>query len=538
VWIGLCLIQVSTVWAQANAQAEALPIAAVTQAEQGAALYLHNRLIMTFQAELLGDKPAERARMASLALQSALANTNQAEVKRVPLGDSVRFDINDQVIFYMVKGDVGGDQSSGMFELASEKVGQRLTLGVQEYDEAKDPKRLAIAAAYVTAASLVCWLLLHLLFVGRRRLTLRAHAALNRTHSANANGSVLATYAEGIKSAARWMLSALTWATSLVVLDLWATFSLRQFAYTRPWGERATEWLLEVAQQFSLSIFRAIPGLLTAALIFALARLVSRASSLLLDKVEKGEIQLTWLDRDTAEPTRRLGSVGVWLFALAVAYPYLPGSNSESFKGVTVLAGLMLSLGASNVVGQALAGLSLMYSRALRVGEYIKVGETEGTVVALGMFTTRVHTGMGEEINLPNTVVFSQPIRNFSRLVEDGSFMLHTGVTIGYVTPWRQVHAMLMEAAARTPGVATEPKPYVVQTALSDFYVEYRLCAQSNKNAPSRRVEAMNHLHANVLDVFNEQSVQIMSPHYRADPPQPQVVPPGAWSSQPPAQDN
>ena len=99
-------------------------------------------------------------------------------------------------------------------------------------------------------------------------------------------------------------------------------------------------------------------------------------------------------------------------------------------------------------------------------------------------------------------------------------------------TPWRQVHAMLMEAATRTPGVATDPKPYVVQTALSDFYVEYRLCAQSNKNAPSRRVEAMNQLHANVLDVFNEQGVQIMSPHYMADPPQPQIVPPGAWSSQ------
>jgi small-conductance mechanosensitive channel len=272
-------------------------------------------------------------------------------------------------------------------------------------------------------------------------------------------------------------------------------------------------------------------------LIFALARVASRAGSLLLDKAENGEIQLQWLDRDTAEPTRRLGAVVIWLFALAMAYPYLPGSNSESFKGVTVLAGLMLSLGASNVVGQALAGLSLMYSRAIRVGEYIKVGETDGTVVALGMFTTRVHTGMGEEINLPNTLEFSLPIRNFSRLVQDGSFMLHTVVTIGYATPWRQVHAMLMEAAARTPGVATEPKPYVVQTALSDFYVEYRLCAQSNKNAPSRRVEAMNQLHANVLDVFNEQGVQIMSPHYMADPPQPQIVQSGTWSSQPPAKD-
>jgi small-conductance mechanosensitive channel len=531
-------MQFSAVWAQAASPAGTLPTNVRIQTEQGASLYLNNRLIVTFQAELLGDKPAERARMAGLALQSALENASQPEIKRVPLGDSMRFDINDQVIFYMMKDDVGGAQSSGLFELASQKVGQRLTLAIHEFHEARDPKSLAIATAYVSAASLISWLVLHLLFLGRRRLTQRAHAALNRTHSANPSGSVLATYTEGIKSASTWLLTALTWATALVVLDLWATFSLRQFAYTRPWGERATDWLLEIAQQFSLGIFRAIPGLLTAVLIFALARVVSRAGSLLLDKVEKGEIQLNWLDRDTAEPTRRLGAVVIWLFALAMAYPYLPGSSSESFKGVTVLAGLMLSLGASNVVGQALAGLSLMYSRALRVGEYIKLGETEGTVVALGMFTTRVHTGMGEEINLPNTVVFSQPIRNFSRLVQDGSFMLHTGVTIGYSTPWRQVHAMLMEAAARTPGVAAEPKPYVVQTALSDFYIEYRLCAQSNKHAPSRRIEAMNQLHANVLDVFNEQGVQIMSPHYRSDPPQPQIVTPGAWSSQPPAKEN
>jgi small-conductance mechanosensitive channel len=528
------VVQGGLLWAPttALAQAQTPPSSIAIPAEQGASLYLHNRLIVTFHAELVGDKPAERARMANLALQTALSNGGRQELKRVALGDSVRFDINDQVIFYMVKDDVGGAQSAGMFELASQKVDQRLALAIQEYNEAKDPKRLAIAAAYVIAASLVAWLLLHLLFMGRRRLTLRAHAALSRTHNTSPSGSVLATYADGIKTVSRWLVNVLAWAAALVVIDLWATFSLRQFAFTRPWGERATEWLFEVVQQFSLGILRAIPGLLTAVLIFALARVVSKAGALLLDKVEKGEFQFNWLDRDTAEPTRRLGALVIWLFALAIAYPYLPGSNSESFKGVTVLAGLMLSLGASNVVGQALAGLSLMYSRALRVGEYVKVGETEGTVVGLGMFTTRVHTGMGEEINLPNTVVFSQPIRNFSRLVQDGSFMLHTGVTIGYATPWRQVHDMLLQAAERTPGVAAEPKPYVVQTALSDFYVEYRLCAQSNKNAPSRRVEAMNQLHANVLDVFNESGVQIMSPHYMADPPQPQIVPPGAWASQ------
>ena len=201
---------------------------------------------------------------------------------------------------------------------------------------------------------------------------------------------------------------------------------------------------------------------------------------------------MSWLDADTAVPTRRLASAAIWLFALAMAYPYLPGAGSEAVKGVSVLAGLMLSLGASSVVGQALSGLSLMYSRSLRVGEFVKVGDVEGTVTSMGMFTTRIHTGLGEEVSMPNSVVFSQPILNFTRLVNDGRFMIHTTVTIRYATPWRQVHAMLMEGARRSQGVANDPLPYVVQTALSDFYVEYRLCAQSSRDAPALRAEVIS----------------------------------------------
>ncbi|MFN0186447.1 MAG: mechanosensitive ion channel protein MscS, partial [Aquabacterium sp.] len=108
-------------------------------------------------------------------------------------------------------------------------------------------------------------------------------------------------------------------------------------------------------------------------------------------------------------------------------------------------------------------------------------------------------------------------------------FALHTTVTIGYATPWRQVHAMLLEASRRTPGLVADPAPFVVQTALSDFYVEYRLCAYADRSAPRRRAEAINALLGHVQDVFNENGVQIMSPHYRSDPPEPQVVPPGDW---------
>lgn len=509
------------------------PSAPVTGSEAPeATLSLNQRKIVTFRASLLGDTPADRGRLARFALDAALQTNGKGELTRTSLGDSVRFELDGHTLFFFVAGDIARPRPASLLEAASLDVLERLQIAVAEYREANDPRHFLKGGAYSLAATVLMAVLVRLLFLGRRRLVAHLEKSLQlRTVSPlPASVSWVTAFVEHAGAAARVMTGAISWAVALLLMDAWVTYVLHQFAYTRPWGERSTEWLLQVLQQFALSMASAVPGLVVAALIFAMARVVSRATAAFLQRVERGETQLSWLDTDTAVPTRRLAAVGIWLFALAMAYPYLPGANSEAFKGVTVLAGLMLSLGASSVVGQALSGLSLMYSRSLRVGEYVKIGEVEGTVVSLGMFTTKVHTGMGEEVSLPNTVLFSQPIRNFSRLVQDGHFMLHTAVTIGYATPWRQVHALLLEAARRTPGVAGDPAPYVVQTALSDFYIEYRLCAQSNKNAPRRRVEALNQLHANVLDVFNEQGVQIMSPHYMADPPEPQVVPPGPWS--------
>lgn len=523
----LCLL-VLPVWLAAATQpswAQAGPGSA--RAADGAAdplaeVRLHNRLVAVFRSDQLGDTPAERAMLAQQAITEALAAGGPGEVTRSDTSESVRFDIDGQPVFFITTEDLAATGASGALAAAAHQVHRRLQLAVAEHHEMRDLRKIGLGLAYALAATLVAWVLLRMLMRGQRWARAQLLGAVREHQGA------LAPYLQHARSGLRWLVTATAWALGLLLAEIWLTFVLRQFAYTRPWGERSTTWLLDVGGSFIGGIASAIPGLVVAVLIFILARIASRASALFLERVAQGETHLGWLDADTAEPTRRLANVVIWLFALAMAYPYLPGANSEAFKGVSVLAGLMLSLGASGAVGQAMSGLSLMYSRSLRVGEYVKIGETEGTVAQLGLFATRIHTGMGEEVSLPNTVIFSQPVRNFSRLVQDGRFVLHTAVTIGYATPWRQVHAMLLEAARRTPGVAQEPAPYVVQTALSDFYVEYRLCAQGDRSAPRSRAEAMNQLHGHIQDVFNENGVQIMSPHYLADPPQPQVVPPGA----------
>ena len=515
--------------AKAQAQAQMLPGAAHSAdnaATPVAQAYLNNRQVVAFRSSELVGTASERAALAQQAMAEAVAAGGPGLVTRVDAADAIRFDIDGRPVFFITTGDVAAVRGTGALSAVAHQVQQRLQLAVAEHQEMRDPRKIGIGLAYAVAATGVAWALLWLLLRGRRWVRARLLGAVQ------GHQGVLAPYLHHARTGLGWVTTALAWALGLLVAELWLTFVLRQFAYTRPWGERSTTWLLEVADSFIGAIAAAVPGLTVAVLIFVLARVATRANAAFLERVARGETHLGWLDADTAMPTRRLVNVVIWLFALAMAYPYLPGSQSDAFKGVSVLAGLMLSLGASGVVGQAMSGFSLMYSRSLRVGEYVKIGDTEGTVVELGLFATRIHTGMGEEVSLPNTVIFSQPVRNFSRLVRGGRFVLHTAVTIGYGTPWRQVHAMLLEAAARTPGVAQEPPPYVVQTALSDFYVEYRLCAQSSQAVAQRRAEAMSALHANVLDVFNENGVQIMSPHYRSDPPEAHVVPPGdIWAA-------
>lgn len=495
-------------------------------------LTLNQRKLVTLRATLKGQSPAERVEAARHALAAAVAAPGPDRVEHLALpGEpvAIRIQVNGVPVFHLVADDLGGAQAAQLLDAAALDVERRLRPALAEAREAHDPKAWALAVAYALLATAVAVGLLAGLGSLRRRLLQRAVRALGSAE-VQATRPWWRVSGEHAIALLRGLAGLASWVVVLVVLDVWASVVLRQFAVTRAWGERAGDWLIDQLLGLADAAAGAVPGLVTAGLIFLVALAVQRVLRGVLERVEAGELSLAGLDADTAGPTQRLAALVIWLFAIAMAYPYLPGASSEAFKGVTVLAGLMVSLGASGVVGQVMAGLSLMYSRALRVGEYVRIGDVEGTVTSLGVFATQLHTGLGEEVSLPNAFVFSQSIRNFSRLVQDdGQYMLHTAVTIGYATPWRQVHAMLLDAARRTPGLLLQPAPYVVQTALSDFYVEYRLCAQGSRAAPRRRAEAMSQLHAHIQDVFNENGVQIMSPHYIADPAAPQVVSAGPW---------
>ncbi len=205
-----------------------------------------------------------------------------------------------------------------------------------------------------------------------------------------------------------------------------------------------------------------------------------------------------------------------WLFALSVAWPFLPGANSLAFKGISVFFGLMLTLGSAGVMNHAMSGLVLIYSRALRKGDVIRVADNEGKVSEIGMLATKIITRENYVVTVPNAVVVSGKITNLSALQPDGSLNLTVSVTIGYDTPWRQVHAMLELAAKRAKGIDLSEPPLVRQLGLMDWYIAYEL--QVRLLPEQSLAVARNELHSQIQDVFNEFNVQIMSPNFVMQP--------------------
>ena len=513
---------------QAVAPTAARPPEAII--EEPATLHLANRPILTLQTAFLGMTPEERVRRARQNIDQALdaGGPGRVTTRTTPEGELIFIDGVMTIVLHVNDVDpLRGDTLASLVE----RTVTALNLSIQETQEGRDTRSLLISLGWVLGATAVAGALLWVLGLMRDAALRLLERFLDTKTRKLADAQVLRR--GRVRQAVGHLDSVLSWGLGLLVAYGWLSFSMQQFPYTRPWGEGLLRFLVDVVMDLGRGVVNAVPGLVVAGLILLLARAVVGGLGRLFLRVETGHLTLSWLRPDAATPTRRVASWLIWIFALAMAYPYLPGAETEAFKGMSVLVGLMLSLGASTFVAQVAAGLILTYTSTLRKGEYVRVGEHEGTVVEVGAFNTRIRTGLGEEIVLPNNFITSAATKNYSREVQGTGFIVDTVVTIGYDTPWRQVEAMLIEAARRTPGVLATPAPRVYQTALTDWYPEYRLVAQASSTLPRPRAEVLSALHANIQDVFNEHSVQIMSPHYMLDPSEPKVVPKAKWYTAP-----
>jgi small-conductance mechanosensitive channel len=494
----------------------------VAPAKEATVTLLH-RPVAVFRAPLYGLTPAERAQRAQVAIDQLLERGGPGVVSVQPETQGNLVMIDGSLALTLTAQDADTLRGETL-DAATRSAVAALARVIAETREARDRRRLAEALALSAAATLAYVLLSWGVLRLRDRLYARTLAWTDT--APGPSGEVRRTIWQSgrLQLLAQWILRVASWVFLIAFTYEWLVFVLLRFPRTRVAGEHLGGFVLDLAGSIGDGMLGALPDLVVAVAIFFLARFATLLLRPVFERAEQGAGQFGWLDRDLARPTRRLVDLGIWLFAVVMAYPYLPGSQSEAFKGMSVLVGLMITLGGSSLVNQAASGLILMYSRTLRVGEYVRVGGTEGTVVEMGSFTTRIRTGLGEEVTLPNAMVMGSTVSNFSRAVKGAGYILDAGVTIGYDTPWREVEEMLLEAARRTPGVLPDPAPRVLQRALADFYVDYRLVAQAVPETARARAETLHFLHANILDVFNEHGVQVMSPHYQVDPPQPKVV--------------
>jgi small-conductance mechanosensitive channel len=493
-----------------------------------AAIVYSNRKITELRASIQGRTPAERAAGAVARLNALVSSHTPGSVKAERIEGVMMVSVGADTVFAIVPADV--DELSGeTLEQKAASAVSTLQAAIDEQVELRTPARLVSSALKSLAVTLVFAAMVWMLWRGQRILATRvSNTAEQQLQKFSSGDLVRASRAPDIL---RRGITAGTILLGLLFTYAWLTFVLRQFPYTRPWGESLREFLLTTFAGIGLAIIRSIPDLFMIVVIVCFTRFMTRLARVVFDAAEHQHLRLPGIYPETVQPTRRMVSALLWLFAIVLSYPYLPGSESDAFKGMSVFVGLIISLGSSGVVTQVMSGLTLTYSRALQVGDFVRIGDVEGTVTHLGSLSTKIKTAAREDVTIPNAVVVSTPVTNYSHFADAEGVLAPTKVTIGYDVPWRQVHAMLLLAAARTPDIKRNPPPVVRQTDLKDFSVEYTLMVCPE--APQLRVITRGALMANIQDVFNEFGVQIMSPSYEADPHAPKVVPRDQWYAAP-----
>ncbi len=299
-----------------------------------------------------------------------------------------------------------------------------------------------------------------------------------------------------------------------IYLSLPLLFSI--FPETKKWTTTLLGWVLTPAKSAFMGIIAFLPNVFTILVIYFLFRYAIKGVKFFVDEIEKGNLQLKGFHADWAQPTFNILRFLLYAFMVVLIWPYLPGSGSTVFQGVSVFVGVLFSLGSSSAISNMIAGLVITYMRPFKIGDRVKIGEITGDVLEKTALVTRIRTIKNEDITVPNSTVLSSNTINYSTNTrpEDNGLIMHTTVTIGYDIPWKKMHQALIEAAGRTDLLEKAPVPFVLQTSLDDFYVSYQLNAYTKE--ANKQAGIYSELHQHIQDCCNEAGIEILSPHYRA----------------------
>jgi len=407
-----------------------------------------------------------------------------------------------------------GDGQAGASSLPWRAWVARLQSLLQDFFEELTTREVAYGVVFTLVAIGV------LIFVFRftRWLLQRANAKLESWRGTRIPALRIQTYevmsADRITDILKELAKFLRLGALIIALYIAIPAVLTFFPLTRDWVGDLLPYLLAPVYQLFWGIVSFLPNLAAIIVIAIGTRYAVRFVRALFTEVAKESIVFPGFHAEWAQPTSKLVSFLIIVFAVVLISPYLPGFGSPAFQGVSIFLGVLLSLGSTAAVANVVAGMALIYMGAFRVGDRVKIADALGDVTEKTLLVTRMRTLKNVEITIPNAMVLGSHMINFSSLAENRGLVLHTTVTIGYDAPWRRVHMLLLDAARATAHVLGEPTPFVLQSSLGDFSIAYELNVYTKE--VGRSLEILSELHQNIQDKFNEAGIEIMSPRFTA----------------------
>jgi small-conductance mechanosensitive channel len=461
--------------------------------------------IMSFPAKTRADEISKRIKNVSRDVtldQRSVSVVDSGATTEIMVGDLVLMTVTDQ------DAQVGGKPRHDLAVKYAGRISSCLAALRKEYSA----RSLALGALYTVIATGILILIFSILGFLFPKLYLKLDAWRGTYIPSLRIQKFELMPAERIAAFAVGIAKLIRFAITLIILYFYASLVLGFFPWTRNYARILITYVIAPLNVIGNMVLAYLPNLFFIGVIIVVAIYFTKFTRVIFSEVGKKTITFQNFHPEWAQPTFKIARFIILAVTAIAIFPYLPGSQSPAFKGISIFLGVLFSLGSTSAVANIVAGVILTYMGAFKVGDRVQIADTVGDVIEASLLVTRIRTVKNVEITIANSMVLNSHIINFSGSIHPDGLILHTTVTIGYDAPWRVVHELLIGAALATENILKEPHPFVLQTALDDFYVHYQINAYTDK--PSSMSKTYSDLHENIQDRFYEAGVEIMSPHY------------------------
>ena len=472
----------------------------------GAPIRLENDTIYTIYTTLGLYSPLERAEYTEKKLRKLV---------ELPIfrKDSLKIDSNNNLLMITYQGEwvqAVSEEDAIIAHLPQIELAKSLQndilRAVTQYREEHSMRIGELTLLILAIATL--FYLLNLLFRKIQQLLLR--------HSFFEKGIKIKNYQILNKENMNYILTKVLFLLKLIVFFIVIFVSipvgLKLFPSTQLWAERLLKLILDPLSQIGTAIVDYLPNLIIIGIIILIGRMVLNLMRYFLYEIERGALKIKGFYKEWAKPTYKMVRILFLCFIFIVIFPYLPGSGSSAFQGVSIFLGLLISFGSSSTISNGLAGIFITYMRAFRENDWIKVGDYIGMVIHRDSLVTRLKTINNEEVTVPNSTILSSSTMNFSSMGRTNGLVVTTQVKVRYDARLEDVDATLIAAAQATKGVTDKITPYIYHISLNELNATYEINAVTFE--PQNMYIIKSDLIKNIYNAFRERNIELTSIEY------------------------